>query len=284
MTFLKEPEPSRGVALDVVPGVKRVVAGNPGSMTYHGTNTYLIEDPTGGLTVLDPGPDLSDHVAAVVRAGGGRIERILLSHTHSDHLGATAALKAATGAPTFGWKRSATPAFEPDIALDEGDTISGLTAIFTPGHAADHLCFAWRDGIVFSGDHVMGWSSSVVSPPLGDMKAYLASLELLLERPDALYLCGHGPALPNPRSYVRLLIAHRKRREEAISRAVAARSQTTAELVSHLYAKTDPMLRRAAERNVLAHLIKLDTEGKVSREGNTWRISARHPQKQNAEV
>jgi glyoxylase-like metal-dependent hydrolase (beta-lactamase superfamily II) len=284
MTFLKEAEPSRGIAIDVVPGVKRVVAGNPGSMTYHGTNTYLIEDSTDGLTVLDPGPDLPEHVAAVVKAGGGRIRRILLSHTHSDHLGATAALKAATGAPTYGWKRSATPTFEPDVALDDGDTISGLTAIFTPGHAADHLCFAWRDGIVFSGDHVMGWSSSVVSPPLGDMKAYLASLELLLERPDTLYLCGHGPALPNPQTYVRLLIAHRRRREEAISRAIAERPQTTAELVSHLYAKTDPMLRRAAERNVLAHLIKLDAEGRASREGNTWRISARQSQKRNAEV
>jgi glyoxylase-like metal-dependent hydrolase (beta-lactamase superfamily II) len=284
MTFLKEPEPPRGVAIDVVPGVRRVVAGNPSSMTYHGTNTYLIEDSTGGLTVLDPGPDLPDHVAAIVDAGRGRINRILLSHTHSDHLGATAALKAATGAPTYGWKHSATPAFEPDTTLDDEDTIAGLTAIFTPGHAADHLCFAWHDGIVFSGDHVMGWSSSVVSPPLGDMRAYLASLELLLDRPDTLYLCGHGPALPNPHSYVRLLIAHRKRREEAISRAVSARPQTTAELVSRLYAKTDPMLRRAAERNVLAHLIKLDAEGRVSREGNTWRISALPSQKHEAAV
>jgi glyoxylase-like metal-dependent hydrolase (beta-lactamase superfamily II) len=284
MTFLKEPEPPRGVALDVLPGVKRVVAGNAASMTYHGTNTYLIDDPDGGLIVFDPGPDLPGHVAAIVKAGGGRIRRILLSHTHSDHVGATAELKAATGAPTYGWKRSATPSFEPDFALDDGDTISGLTAIFTPGHAADHLCFAWRDGILFSGDHVMGWSSSVVSPPLGDMKAYLASLELLLDRSDTLYLCGHGPALPNPQAYVRLLIAHRRRREEAISRAIAARPQTTAELVSRLYAKTDPMLRRAAERNVLAHLIKLDAEGRVTRQGNTWRINAQRAEKQNVEV
>jgi glyoxylase-like metal-dependent hydrolase (beta-lactamase superfamily II) len=273
MPFLKENEPARGLPQHVVPGVVRVVAANPGPMTYHGTNTYLIEDGEGGLTVLDPGPDRPEHVEAVVAAGAGRIRRIVLSHTHHDHMGAVALLQAATGAPTHGWKVSADPAFTPDVALEDGDEIAGLTAIFTPGHAADHLCFAWRDGVLFTADHVMAWSSSVVSPPRGDMGAYFASLELLIARPDRLYLCGHGPALPDPQPYVRDLLAHRVRRETAIADAIAGTPSDTHSLMERLYSKLDPTLRRAAERNVLAHLLKLQTEGRVVQDGEVWRAA-----------
>jgi glyoxylase-like metal-dependent hydrolase (beta-lactamase superfamily II) len=270
MAFLREDEPPRGVALDVMPGVRRVVADNPGRMTYHGTNSYLIEDSEGGLSLLDPGPASAAHVAALVEAGAGRIRRILLTHSHADHLGATAALKAAVQAPVYAWHASADATFAPDVGLRDGDTVAGLTAVFTPGHAADHLCFAWGDGILFSGDHVMGWSSTIVSPPLGDMAAYLDNLALLLERADRLYLCGHGPPLPDPHPYLHSLIAHRQRREAGILQAVSIHPATTADLMTRLYGKADPVLQRAAERNVLSHLLKLRDEGKVAQDGALW--------------
>jgi glyoxylase-like metal-dependent hydrolase (beta-lactamase superfamily II) len=277
MAFLKESEPERGVALPVVPKVRRVVAANPSHMTYHGTNTYLVDDDDGGITIIDPGPDDARHVAAVAAAGEGRIRRILVSHTHADHVGGALMLQAATGAPTYGWTLSASKAFAADHRLADGDSVAGLTALFTPGHAADHLCFEWRDGIVFTADHVMGWASSIVSPPQGDMRAYLGSLRLLLARPHQLYLCGHGPVVPDPHSHVRALLANRIRRERAIAAAVAKSPGDTHTLMDRLYGKLDPVLRRAAERNVLAHLIKMETDGAVIREGEIW-----HPTRSNS--
>ncbi len=278
MAFLTEPEPRRGIAAPVLPGIRRVVAANPGPMTYHGTNTYLIETPD-GLVLLDPGPDDAAHVAALLAAiraasDGGHLAMILLSHTHIDHVGATAALRAATGAPVAAYKTSPHPDFSPDIPLDDGDAVAGFTAVYTPGHAADHLCFAWRDGVLFSADHVMGWSTSVVSPPGGDMAAYFASLRRLLTRADRVYLPGHGPALPAPHSYVRDLLAHRIARENAIAEALEKGPANTSELMAALYSKLDPMLRRAAERNVLAHLLKLEGEGRARREGEHWQAEA----------
>jgi glyoxylase-like metal-dependent hydrolase (beta-lactamase superfamily II) len=271
MAFLKETEPERGIALPVLPGVSRVVAANPSPMTYHGTNTWLIDDDAGGITVIDPGPDDAGHVAAVAAAGAGRIRRILVSHTHADHVGGAALLRAATGAPVHGWRHSASARFTPDRPLDDGTAVAGLTALFTPGHAADHLCFEWRDGIVFTADHVMGWASSIVSPPQGDMRAYFASLRLMLARPHRLYLCGHGPIVPDPHAHVRALLANRIRRERAIAAAVAKEPRDTYTLMDGLYSKLDPMLRRAAERNVLAHLFKMEAEGLVARDGDIWR-------------
>jgi glyoxylase-like metal-dependent hydrolase (beta-lactamase superfamily II) len=271
MAFLKEIEPERGAALPVVRGVRRVVAGNPSQMTYHGTNTYLVDDDAGGITVIDPGPDDARHVDAVVHAGDGRIRRILVSHTHPDHVGGAARLAAATGAPTHGWAQSAAETFHADHPMADGETIAGLTALFTPGHAADHLCFEWRDGIVFTADHVMGWASSIVNPPKGDMRAYVASLRLMLTRPHRLYLCGHGPVVPDPQAHVRALLANRIRRERAIAAALCRAPSDTYTLMDRLYAKLDPMLRRAAERNVLAHLVKMEAEGLVVRDGALWR-------------
>jgi glyoxylase-like metal-dependent hydrolase (beta-lactamase superfamily II) len=270
MAFLKESEPARGLPLPVVPGVRRVVAPNPSQMTYHGTNTWLVDDGDGGITIIDPGPDDTRHVAAVVTAGAGRIRRILVSHTHADHVGGTVALQAATGAPSYGWTQSASDAFAADHRLGDGDSVAGLTALFTPGHAADHLCFEWRDGMVFTADHVMGWASSIVSPPKGDMRAYFASLRRMLERPDRLYLCGHGPAVPDAHGHVRALLANRIRRERAIAAALAKAPSDTYTLMDRLYSKLDPLLRRAAERNVLAHLIKMEADGLVARDGELW--------------
>jgi len=272
--FLTEPPPRKGEPLPVRPGIRRVVADNPSVMTYHGTNTYLIDDD-GGVMVMDPGPDDAAHVEAVLRATAGRVSRIVLTHTHHDHLGATAALKAATGAPTVGYHESADPGFTPDIPLRDGDRVGDLTAVFTPGHARDHLCFARADGLLFSGDHVMGWSSSIVNPPLGDMRAYFASLQLLLRRGDSVYLPGHGPAIDNPHIHVGALLYHRERREREILRVLDQEARDTYELMDRLYSKTDPMLRRAAERNVIAHLIKLERDGHAVQDGDRWR--ARQP-------
>ena len=273
MAFLTEEVPARGVPQAVLPagvaGVRRVVAANPGPMTYHGTNTYLI-DTADGLAVLDPGPDDAAHVQAVLAATGGKLAYILLSHTHRDHLGATAALRAATGAPTAGYRVSGDASFVPDVPLDDGDEIAGLVALHTPGHASDHLCFARRDGVLFSADHVMAWSTSVVSPPGGDMGAYFASLRRLLAREESLYLAGHGPALTSPTGFVRDLLTHRVMRERAIAAALRDGPADTFALMDRLYSKLDPLLRRAAERNVLAHLLKLQAEGRARQEGALW--------------
>jgi glyoxylase-like metal-dependent hydrolase (beta-lactamase superfamily II) len=277
MPFLTEPEPERGAVLPVMPGISRIVAANPGPMTYHGTNTYLI-DTAEGLVVLDPGPeDHPEHVEAILRATGAEVALILVSHTHHDHVGAVPALQEATGAPTVGFRLSGSESFEPDIKLADGDMIAGMLSIHTPGHASDHLCFALpaSDGtaVLFSADHVMSWSTSVVSPPGGDMVAYFASLRRLLDRTDDVFLPGHGPSLPEPRELVREMLTHRMAREQAIEAALAGGAAGTYALMDALYSAVHPRLRRAAERNVLAHLLKLEAEGKVLREGELWRAA-----------
>ena len=273
MAFLTEPEPERGAPLPVLPGIRRIVAPNPGPMTYHGTNTYLIDTPD-GLVVLDPGPDEPAHVDAILRATGGKVDLILLSHTHHDHLEATPALVAATGARTAGFRISAVASFDPDIKIDDGATIAGMTALHTPGHASDHLCYALagRDGraVLFSADHVMSWSSSVVSPPDGDMTAYFASLKRMLDRTDDVFLPGHGPPLPEPRKLTRALLFHRMERESAIMSRLRKTPTDTPGLRDALYSQTHSRLQRAAERNVLAHLLKLQADGKVTHDGTVW--------------
>ena len=276
MAFLTEPEPTRGAVQPVLPGIGRIVAANPGPMTYHGTNTYLIDTPD-GLALLDPGPDSAEHVQDILKAVGDRLKLILVSHTHHDHIGALPALQKATGAPSAGFKDSAEPSFTPDIPLEDRRVIPGLTAIHTPGHAADHICLAMtaQDGtkILFSADHVMSWSSSIVSPPFGDMAKYFDSLKLLLDRDDEIFLPGHGPKLGAPRDLVRDLLRHREAREAALAAELAKGKSDTHALMNALYSQVDPRLRKAAERNVLAHLLKLETEGRVVREGETWRAA-----------
>jgi glyoxylase-like metal-dependent hydrolase (beta-lactamase superfamily II) len=277
MPFLTEPEPERDTIQSVMPGVSRIVAANPGPMTYYGTNTYLIDTPD-GIVVLDPGPEEHpEHVEAIVRAAGPNVALILVSHHHHDHIGAVPALQEATGAPTVGFRDSGSDAFTADIKLADGDMIAGMLAIHTPGHASDHLCFALsaQDGtaVLFSADHVMSWSTSVVSPPGGNMADYFASLRLLLDRTDDVFLPGHGPALPKPRELVREMLTHRMARERAIETALAAGAAGTHALMNALYSQVHPRLRRAAERNVLAHLMKLEIEGKVVRDGELWRAA-----------
>ncbi len=267
MAFSSEPEPPRLTPIKVREGLSRIVAENPGPMTYHGTNTWLLDTDEGRI-VIDPGPDLPAHIAAVATAG--QVARILLTHTHPDHAGGAQALKAATGAPIHGWGEPWAKGFTPDIPIENGARIGPLTALHTPGHASDHLCFGMGDGTVFSGDHVMSWSTTIVSPPDGDMAAYMSSLRVLLARQDNLYLPGHGPPLANPIPLVRALRMHRSTREAAIARALTDAPLTEAGVVARLYTGLPENLARAAERTVLAHLIKLQAEGKAVRREDGW--------------
>ncbi len=270
MAFLTEPEPPRSVALPVAPGIVRMVAPNPSHFTYHGTNTWLI-DGADGLTVIDPGPEDAAHIAAIARAGP--VARILLTHTHPDHLAGAPGLRAATGAPIYGWAQPWAKGFTPDVPLADGACVAGLRAVHTPGHASDHLCFALDGtGIVFTGDHVMSWSTSIVSPPDGDMAAYMASLRLLLSRQDTLYLCGHGPPLPSPASLVRGMLSHRAAREAAVLTTLARAPASTDALLATMYAGVDKALWPAARRSLLAHLLKLQNERRVASQGDGWQL------------
>jgi glyoxylase-like metal-dependent hydrolase (beta-lactamase superfamily II) len=286
MKFLREDALPAGEVQTVAPGVRRILCGNPGPFTFRGTNTYLIGH--GRVAVLDPGPADDAHLAAILRATAGEtIARILVSHTHRDHSPGVAALQAATGAPSFGFGPHRTPpeqggeggdhSFVPDIALPDGAVLEGadwrLTAIHTPGHCANHLCFALEDsagsGTLFSADHVMSWSTTVVSPPDGDMADYMASLARLAGRDDRLFLPGHGPPLPEPAPFVAALAAHRREREQRVLEALReARRATALDLVQAAYGPTlDPRLVAGAARSLLAHLIKLADEGAARRDG-----------------
>lgn len=276
MPFLTEPEPERDAMLEVLPGISRIVANNPGPMTYFGTNTWVFDGPDGTI-VLDPGPeDHPEHVDAIMRHTDGKIALIVVSHTHHDHVGAVPALKAASGAKTVGFRTSATDSFTADIGLGHGDTIAGMTALHTPGHRSDHLCFSMpgrNETILFSADHVMSWSTSIVSPPDGNMIHYFASLKLLLDRDEAAYLPGHGPLLRQPLDLVREMLTHRMLREQAIVKKLSEGQADTASIVEKLYRGLNPRLFKAAERSVLAHLLKLEEEGKAARDGDMWRAA-----------
>jgi glyoxylase-like metal-dependent hydrolase (beta-lactamase superfamily II) len=270
VAFLSEAAPDYGAIEAVAPGVRRIVAPNPGPMTYHGTNTWLVEADD-GLTVIDPGPDDAAHIAAV--AGAGRVARILLTHTHPDHVAGAPALKAATGAPIHGWGKPWLQGFAPDVAVADGDRVGGLKALHTPGHASDHLCFAWQDGIIFTGDHVMSWNTSIVSPPDGDMAAYMVGLRMMLGRADTVYLCGHGPVLREPHSLVRAMLVHRQGREAAVLGLLGEAPVSVAAIVDAQYSELDARLKKAAERTVLAHLVKLVGEGRVAQRDEGFVLS-----------
>jgi glyoxylase-like metal-dependent hydrolase (beta-lactamase superfamily II) len=268
----------------VAPGVRRIVANNPGPFTFKGTGTYVVGE--GEVAVIDPGPDLSEHVDALLAGlAGERITHILVTHTHRDHSPAAKAVKEATGAPTYGFGPHAggvrgEPGIEeggdwdfvPDIVMADGDTVAGakwrFEAVHTPGHTSNHLCFALPDsGILFSGDHVMGWSTSVIAPPDGDMAAYMASLDKLLDRSDKVYWPTHGPAITEPHRHVRAFIAHRREREAAIIACLKSGLDSVPAMVEKLYVGLDPRLHRAAGRSVLAHLVDLIGRDIVTAEG-----------------
>jgi glyoxylase-like metal-dependent hydrolase (beta-lactamase superfamily II) len=268
----------------VAPIIRRIVARNPSPFTFRGTGTYVVG--VGEVAVIDPGPDLAEHVEAMLAGlAGERVTHILITHTHRDHSPAARPLQQATGAPTYGYGPHAggnrsDPAVEeggdwdfvPDVALRDGDRIAGngwlFEAVHTPGHTSNHLCFALPEhGILFSGDHVMGWSTSVIAPPDGDMAAYMASLDKLLARFDAVYWPTHGPAITEPKGHVRAFIAHRREREAGILDCLGDGVGRIDAIVERLYTGLQPGLRRAAGRSVHAHLIDLAGRGIVESDG-----------------
>jgi len=268
------------------PGIARVLAPNPSAFTFTGTQTYLVGDDE--VAVIDPGPDLPEHLEALSQAiGGRRVAAIMCTHTHRDHSPAARPLAQATGAPIIGCAPlvlddagpRADAAFDrdyaPDQVLEDRDTVEvdgrRLTAVATPGHTSNHLCFADEaSGALFTGDHVMGWSTTVVFPPDGDMAAYMASLDKLQQRDDRIYYPAHGPAVANPRQHVRGFIGHRKQRERQILRLLDERARTIPEIVAAAYPGLDPRLVIAAGGSVFAHLLDLEKRGLVGRDGEIW--------------
>jgi glyoxylase-like metal-dependent hydrolase (beta-lactamase superfamily II) len=266
-----------GVAVDVAPGVRRLVANNPGPFTFKGTNTYLVG--RGDVAIIDPGPDDKAHLDAIAEATKNeRISHILITHTHRDHIDAVEQLKKQTKAPVLAFgptgkqrgARTTRPSgkafvdldFTPDTHLKNGDVIQGegwtLDVIHTPGHAPDHLCFALTgERTVFSGDHVMGWNTTVVAPPEGNMRDYLTSLECLLERNDKVFFPGHGGRIETPRRVVRAYLLHRKMRESAIYARLENGDQFIPQIVPKIYPNLDSRLVPAAALSVLAHLESL---------------------------
>lgn len=275
MAFLSEPVPPRQTPLPVIPGVCRIVAPNPGPMTYHGTNTYLIDMPD-GMVVLDPGPADAPHLRAVAQAANGRAIAILLSHGHADHCAGASMLAEMLGTPVLGHEDFTSRVATITGRLRHGDRIGDLTCLHTPGHSRDHLCFALPGGVVFTGDHVMSWSSSVVPFPSGDMRAYLANLKMLRDRHDRLLLPGHGPALPSPSSFVDELISRRLKREAAILKALGSTTCTPEELVQRLYEGRVSPVFPAAVHNLRSHLQKLEEDGRVVSAGDGRWHSAAH--------
>ncbi|NLS25810.1 Hydroxyacylglutathione hydrolase [Sphingomonas sp. S2M10] len=280
-----------GLAIALEPLVTRVLANNPSPFTHTGTQTYLVG--TTDVAVIDPGPDEADHLAALQAAIGGRpVRAILCTHTHRDHSPAAPALKAATGAPIIGCAplvlEDAGPradasfdlGYAPDAVLADGEQVAGqgwtLTAVATPGHTSNHLCFALEEsGALFTGDHVMGWSTTVVAPPDGNMAAYMASLETLMGRAqDRIYYPAHGDPVANPHRFVRGLAGHRKQREGQILRLLAEGVEAVPAMVERMYVGLDPRLHGAAGRSVLAHLLDLETRGRVAPVPDGWRLRA----------
>ncbi len=269
----------------VSPLIRRIVAENPGPFTFMGTGTYVVGH--GKVAVIDPGPLLPSHIEALrVALAGETVTHVLITHTHIDHSPAAAPLKAATGAPTFGFgphgaigdtgEAGADLAFAPDVRLTDGDVVEGdgwrLQALHTPGHASNHLCFALpQESALFSGDQVMGWSTTVIGPPDGNMAAYMRSLDRLSRRDDAIYWPTHGGPIRDPRSHVAELIAHRLARRAAILAALAGGPLSPPELVMRVYTGLDPRLVDAAAESVRAHLIELAESGLVTEEQGAWR-------------
>ena len=294
-----QPWPT-GLSEQCEPLVRRVLAPNASPYTFTGTQTYVI-GARDDVAVIDPGPAGTGaaghadtrgegHVAAIIAAiGSARLSAIMCTHTHRDHSPAAAELKVLTGAPIIGCAPlaleddgpRADAAFDPDYAPDrvlaDGEQLSGadwtLEAVATPGHTSNHLCYGLKQsGALFTGDHVMAWSTSVVSPPDGDMAAYMASLQKLHDRADTVYYPAHGPAVTNPRQLVRGMLGHRRSREAQIVRLLDKAPQAIPAMVSAMYKGLDPRLFGAAGRSVLAHLIDLRNKGRVTNQGETWSL------------
>jgi glyoxylase-like metal-dependent hydrolase (beta-lactamase superfamily II) len=271
----------------VEPGIARLLAHNPSAFTYYGTQTYLLGERE--VAVVDPGPALDEHIDALVAAIAERpVVAICCTHTHRDHSPAARPLAEAIGAPIIGCAplalETAGPradaAFDadyaPDRVLADGESLAvdgkPMTAIATPGHTSNHLCFAYGDALM-TGDHVMGWSTTVVFPPDGDMADYMASLHKLRGRDDRIFYPAHGPPVTNPRQYLRDLIGHRLQREKQILRLVGEQPRNIPDIVANAYPGLDARLVTAAGGSVHAHLLDLQARGLVDRQEDQWRAT-----------
>ncbi|MCT8329098.1 MBL fold metallo-hydrolase [Albidovulum sediminis] len=283
------------------PGLRVLRAPNPGPMTHSGTNTYILGE--GRVAVIDPGPALAPHLAAILAAlaPGEKVSHILVTHSHADHSPLARPLAEATGAPVLAFGDAAAgrsprmadlalegalgggegvdAAFRPDVAIGDGAVIDGdgwtLRAIHTPGHIGNHLCLAWGDR-VFSGDHVMGWATSLVSPPDGDMGAYMQSLDRLAAEGAARLFPGHGDPVDDPAARIAALAAHRREREAQILAALAGGAADVPALAARIYTDTPAALLPAATRNVLAHLVDLMDRNLVECDGTPGTASRFH--------
>ncbi|HEX7776266.1 MAG TPA: MBL fold metallo-hydrolase [Parvibaculum sp.] len=291
--YVREIEFTYGDADEVSPLIRRVVAENPSAFTYKGTGTYIIG--RGKVAVIDPGPMIEAHVEALMRAlKGETVTHILITHTHSDHSPAAAPLKKLTGAKTYGYgphgsghagenlkvEEDGDMAFVPDVEVRHGDIVRGdgwtVECVFTPGHTSNHMCFALKEEkALFTGDHVMGWSTSVISPPDGNMREYMASLRLLLARDDKIYWPTHGPAITDPKPFVRAFIAHREEREAQIIQQIEAGHTRIKDMVPDMYAAVDKRLHPAAARSVFAHIAGMVEDGRLVTSG-TPRLDAEY--------
>ncbi|WFR96091.1 MBL fold metallo-hydrolase [Rhizobium tumorigenes] len=287
--FDRSFDPGYGRGVPVAPGVERLTVENPSAFTFHGTNSYIVGAGS-SVAVIDPGPDSAAHFETLMAVLAGRtVSHILVSHTHRDHSPLARRLRQETGALTVGqgphraarplhegeinpFAESADMDFVPDIAVADDETIFGdgfaLTALLTPGHCANHACFALEgSGIVFSADHVMAWATSVVAPPDGAMADYMASLERLLSRDDKIFFPGHGGPVREPASFMRGLRTHRRMRERAIHERIKAGDRLIFDMVRAIYRDTDVRLHGAAALSVLAHLEDLVEKGMVATDG-----------------
>lgn len=298
--FDRDMTVSYGETERVSPLIRRVVANNPGPFTFTGTGTYIVGRDT--VAVIDPGPDDDAHLDALARAlDGETVSHILVTHTHRDHSPLAARLKALTGADVVAYgphgagrqvramasgnlelDASGDTGFVPDREIAHGEAVTGpgwtLEAVFTPGHMANHMAFALpEEKALFSGDHVMAWSTSVIAPPDGNMADYMASLRRVLERDDEIYWPTHGPARRDPKPFVRAFITHRQMREKAILARLEGGDRTIAEIVSAIYREVDPKLHPAAAMSVLAHMEHLIEQDLVETDGNPGLASEYRP-------
>ncbi|WP_034990784.1 MBL fold metallo-hydrolase [Beijerinckia mobilis] len=285
-----DPERSAppGELAQLTPLVRRMLAGNASAMTYKGTNTYVVGH--GEVSIIDPGPEDPRHIEALLDAlNGERIAHILVTHTHRDHSPGARLLSEATGIPIHGCAlpepaRMATPAewtrfqsvhdqgYAPALILKDGECVQAgdhtLTVIATPGHTQNHLTFALQEeSSLFSGDHVMGWSTTVIAPPDGNLKSYIASLEKLRRRSDRLYWPAHGGPVTDPQRLLRGLLQHRNARESAILNRLEAGDEDCATIVRNVYGNIGPALQGAASLSVLAHLEELVESGRIDTSG-----------------
>jgi glyoxylase-like metal-dependent hydrolase (beta-lactamase superfamily II) len=289
--FIREFEPHYGELVRVTPGISRVVANNPGPFTFKGTGVYIV----GGtdVAVIDPGPDMPEHVEALKRAlAGKRVTHILVTHCHSDHSPAAKPLKEWSGAKTYafgphgsGYDASEAKVeaggdmdFMSDVRVKDGEIISGngftFECVHTPGHTSNHMCYALREEkALFTGDHIMGWSTTVVTPPDGNMAQYIASVRKLETRDDAVLYPTHGAPVTDPKPFLAAYVAHRLDRERQVIAAIRDGLDTIPAMVARMYADVDKRLHPAASRSVLAHLIQLENEGRVKHDGERYRLS-----------